>query len=198
MDETSQSLGMGAFKHVVVPVGVVIGLGVARIVASMAQYVQKHESIRFSVAHAVWTTALFLIFVGLWWVLWGIRGIEAERWSFFTLIYLLVGPALIYLPSILLLPEVPDAGELDLHGLLDRVARPVFLCVAAYGLWLAGTELILLRQPFLAPQRAFQGVVVTILLVGAMFPSRRMTTIVGAVTLVVVAVSWGTVRARLI
>jgi hypothetical protein len=180
-----------------VPIGVIIGLGVARIVMSVSQYIRQHERIRFSAMHAVWTTALFLLFVGLWWILWGARSIEAERWSFFTLIYLLAGPMLIYLPSILLLPEVPDTGELDLGSVFDRVGRPFFLCLAGYCLWLACTELYLLRQPFLVPQRAFQGVSLGVFLIGAVFPSRRMAAGIGAFTLVLVAVSWATVRAKL-
>lgn len=197
MDETPQTLDLGAFKHVVVPIGVIIGLGVARIVVSISQYIQQHKRVRFSAIHAVWATVLFLLFVGLWWFLWGMRSVEAERWSYFTLIYLLVGPALLYLPSILLLPEVPDAGELDLGSLFERAGRPAFLCLAGFALWLACTEVYLLRQPFLVPQRVNQAVAVGVLVIGAVFPSRRMAAAVGAFTLVLVAVSWATVRAKL-
>jgi hypothetical protein len=197
VEETPQTLDLGAFKHLVVPIGVVIGLGVARIVISMSQYIQQHKRVRFSAIHAVWTTVLFLLFVGLWWFMWGMRSVEAERWSYFTLIYLLAGPALLYLPSILLLPEVPDAGELDLGSLFEAMGRPVFLCLVGFALWLACTEVYLLRQPFLVPQRAFQGVSVGAFLIGAVFPSRRMAAAVGAFTLVLVAVSWATVRAKL-
>lgn len=197
MDETPQTLDLGAFKHVVVPIGVIIGLGVARIVVSISQYIQQHKRVRFSAIHAVWATVLFLLFVGLWWFLWGMRSVEAERWTYFTLIYLLVGPALLYLPSILLLPEVPDAGELDLGSLFERAGRPAFLCLAGFALWLACTEVYLLRQPFLVPQRVNQAVAVGVLVIGAVFPSRRMAAAVGAFTLVLVAVSWATVRAKL-
>jgi uncharacterized membrane protein YedE/YeeE len=197
VDETPQTLDLGAFKHVVVPIGVIIGLGVARIVVSISQYIQQHKRVRFSAIHAVWATVLFLLFVGLWWFLWGMRSVEAERWTYFTLIYLLVGPALLYLPSILLLPEVPDVGELDLGSLFEQAGRPAFLCLAGFALWLAFTEVYLLRQPFLVPQRVNQAVAVGVLVIGAVFPSRRMAAGVGAFTLVLVAVSWATVRAKL-
>ncbi len=197
MDEARQTLDLSAFKHVVVPIGVVIGLGVARIVISMSQYIQQRERVRFSAIHAIWTTQLFLMFVGVWWIFWGLRNVEAERWTFFTLIYLLAGPALIYLPSILLLPEVPDAGELDLGSLFDRMGRPIFLCLVGFVLWLACTGLYLLREPFLAPQRAVQGVCVGAWLIGAVFPSRRMAAGVGALTLVTVILTLATVRANL-
>ena len=197
MDGTPQMLETGAFKHVIVPIGVIIGLGVARIVMSLSQYVQQRGRVRFSVVHSVWTAFLFLLFVGLWWVLWGWRHVEAERWSFFALIYLLVGPALIYLPSLLLLPEVPETGELDLGDLFDRVGRPIFLCIAGFGLWLACAELYLLREPLLIPKRANQAVLVGATLVAAAFPSRRVAGGAGAFTLVLAVVTLATLRARL-
>ena len=197
MDETPQMLDVGAFKHVVVPIGVIIGLGVARIVMSVSQYIQKRERVRFSAIHVVWSIFLFLLFVGLWWLLWGLRYVEAERWSYFTLIYLLAGPALLYLPSILLLPEVPDTGKLDLGSLFERVGRPVFLCLAGFALWLACAELYLLRDPFLVPQRANQGVALGLFLIAAVFPSRRMATGVGVVVLVQAVVALATWRATL-
>jgi hypothetical protein len=187
----------GAFKHVIVPIGVIIGLGVARIVMSLSHYVQQRSRVRFSAVHALWTTVLFLLFVGLWWVLWGWRHVEAERWSFFTLIYLLVGPALIYLPSLLLLPEVPSSGELDLGSLFDEVGRPIFLCLAGFGLWLACAELYLLREPLLIPKRANQSVLVGAALVAAAFPSRRIAAGVGALILAVAVVTLATFRAKL-
>ena len=198
MDETPQVLDLSAFKHAVVPIGVIIGLGVARIVMSMSQYIQLRERVRFSAIHAIWTTLLFLCFVGVWWILWGLRNVEAERWTFFTLIYLLAGPALIYLPSILLLPEVPDAGELDLGSLFDRMGRPIFLCLLGFGLWLACTGLYLLREPFFAPQRAVQGLCVGAFLIGAVFPSRRMAAVVGTLMLAAVILALATFRANLV
>ena len=137
------------------------------------------------------------MFVGLWWVLWGLRYVEAERWSFSTLIFLLAGPALLYLPSILLLPEVPDTGKLDLGSLFERVGRPVFLCLAGFALWLACAELYLLRDPFLVPQRANQGVALGLFLIAAVVPSRRMAAGVGVVVLVLAVVALATWRAAL-
>jgi hypothetical protein len=197
MDETMQTLDLGAFKHVVVPIGVIIGLGVARTVMSVSHYIQHRERVRFSAIHAVWSAFLFLLFVGVWWILWGLRYVDAERWSYFTLIYLLAGPALLYLPSILLLPEVPDAGELDLGSLFDRASRPFFLCLAGFTLWLASVEIYLLREPLLVPPRANQGVALGMFLIAAVFPSRRMAGGVGAAVLLLAVVALTTWRAKL-
>lgn len=195
--ETPETLDISTFKHVVVPIGVVIALGVARIVTSLSHYLQHRERIRFSGAHGIWSLLLFLWFVGLWWITWGLRHVDAGLWSYFTLIYLLVGPSLMYLATTLLLPDVPETGELDLGGRFETVGRSFFLCLAAFVGWLVCSELLLLREPFLVPKRANQ-VFVTVLLAGAgAFPSRRTATLVGAITLPLMILALATVRAKL-
>ena len=196
--EVSETLDISAFKHVVVPIGVVIGLGVARIVTSVSHYMQQRARVRFSWAHAVWSILLFLWFVGLWWISWGLRQVDADLWSYFTLIYLLVGPSLMYLATTLLLPDVPNEGTLDLGGRFESVGRGFFLCLAAFTVWLACAELALLREPFLVPKRGFQATLLVILSTGAAFPSRRNAAILGALTLPLMIVVLATVRAKLV
>ncbi|UCE85213.1 MAG: hypothetical protein JSU66_12800 [Deltaproteobacteria bacterium] len=197
MSDMTPTLDLGAFKHVVVPIGVVIALGVARIVTAISHYIQDRGRIRFSVTHAAWAGLLFLWFVGLWWISWGLRHVEAERWSYFTLIYLLVGPSLMYLATTLLLPDVPDGGELDLAARFESIGRAFFICLAGFIVWLACVELLLLREPFLLPKRANQSVVLLMFLVGASFPSRRTAAILAALTLPLALVALATWRARL-
>jgi len=192
-----ETLDISAFKHVVVPIGVVIALGVARIVTSISQYLQHRETVRFSVAHGVWTVLLFLWFVGLWWISWGLRRVDVELWSYFTLIFLLIGPSLMYLATTLLLPDVPQTGTLDLGGRFEFIGRAFFLCLAGFVIWLACSELLLLRQPFAVPQRASQAVTLVMLLAAAAFPSRRTATIFGAIVLTLGILALSTVRAKL-
>jgi hypothetical protein len=194
----SQSLELGAFKHVVVPIGVVVALGVARIVTSASQYIQHRDRVQFSGAHAIWCLILFLWFVGLWWISWGFRRVDVELWSYFTLIFLLVGPCLMYLASTLLLPEVPDQGELDLGERFEVLGRAFFLSLGGFLLWLTASELWLLREPWvLLPKRIFQGMALTIFGLGALFPSRRMALGLGVIALPLVITALSTVRGKL-
>lgn len=192
------TLDLSAFKHVVVPIGVVIGLGVARIVTAASSYLQHRERVRFSAAHGVWCLILFLWFVGLWWIAWGLRHVEASLWSYFTLIFLLVGPCLMYLATTLLLPDLPERGELDLGERFESLGRSFFLSLAGFVIWLALSELWLLGEPWtVLPKRAFQSVALAMFLVGAARPSRRTAAVLGAVALPLVVFALATVRARL-
>ena len=189
---------MNAFKHVVVPIGVVVGMGVARMMTALANYVQNRDRIRFGLAHSLWSTVLFLWFVGLWWIAWGLRNIPAEFWSFWTLIILLVGPCLIFLAVSLLMPDLPDESELDLGAQLDEVGRPVFLCLIGFILWLVGTEFWLQGEPLLVfPKRGLQALAIAIFAAGAIVPTRRMTTVLGVIALPLVIIALTTVRGKL-
>ena len=198
MDETPQTLDLGAFKHVVVPIGVIIALGVARIVSTVSSYTQHHTRVRFSAAHAIWSLILFLWFVGLWWIAWGLRHVDADLWSFFTLIFLLVGPCLLFMATTLLLPDVPAEGELDLAERIEGMGRPFFLSLGAFLLWLVCSEIWLLEEPWMVlPKRLFQGTALIVFSVGAAFPRRRVATALGVVTLPLLVVALATVRAKL-
>ncbi len=198
MTELPETLDLGAFKHVVVPIGVVVALGVARIVTATSHYIQNRERVRFSAGHAMWCVILFLWFVGLWWIVWGLRQVDSDLWSYFTLIFLLAGPCVLFLAATLLLPDLPERGELDLGERLEVLGRPFFLSMAGFLLWLACTELWLLREPWwVLPKRGFQGLAMTLFLLGASFPSRRMALVLGVIALPLVIVALATVRAKL-
>lgn len=198
MPESPETLDVGSFKHVVVPIGVVIALAVARLMTSASQYLQQRERVRFSPGHALWCAFLFLWLVGLWWTVWGLRHAAAELWTYFTLIFLLSGPCLMYLAVTLLLPEVPEEGELDLAARFETLGRPFFLSLGGVVLWLALAEVWLLREPWmLLPKRAFQGLGISLFLLGFAFPSRRMATALAVVGLPLLIVALGTVRAKL-
>ncbi len=198
MSELPETLDVGAFKHVVVPIGVVVALGVARIVTATSNYIQHRERVRFSAAHATWCVILFLWFVGLWWIVWGLRRVDSDLWSYFTLIFLLSGPCVLYLAATLLLPDLPERGDLDLGERFEVLGRAFFLSMTAFLLWLACTELWLLREPWwVLPKRGFQSVAMTLFVLGAAFPSRRMAGVLGAIALPLVIVALATVRAKL-
>jgi hypothetical protein len=192
------TLDMSAFKHVVVPIGVVLGMGLARTMTALANYVQNRDRVRFALAHSLWSIVLFLWFVGSWWIAWGLRNTPAELWSFWTLIFLLSGPCLIFLGASLLLPDLPGEGELDLGERMDEFGRPVFLCLMGFLVWLMSAEIWLQREPFLVfPKRGMQAFALSIFAVGVIKPSRPTTTALGAIALTLVIVALTTVRGKL-
>ena len=185
------------FKHALMPEGVLVGLGLSRIVVAVSHYVEHRHRVIYSATHAVWTCILLLLFTGLWWAMWQLRTLDSEDLTFPLLIYLLIGPCLMYLPSTLLLPQVPESGELDLAKLFDRIGRPVFLSLGAFLLWAASVQVFLRGYPMLDVPRVTQGLLVATFFLAAFFPSRRVAAVLGIVTLALVGLSLSFVRAQL-
>lgn len=197
MQEPPSDLNLPAFRHVVVPIGVVIGMGVAHIVRTLAEYLAKRSEVRFLPTHAAWTVIALTWFLGLWWILWRFRDVGIERWSFFALILMLLGPAALYLAVILLLPAMRDDEVLDLGARFDRVQRPFFVCLSLVMVWLGTTEVVLLREDWLVPHRFAQGSAIVLLGVGAMVPTRRTASVLAVVFTVACVVAFATFRGTL-
>jgi len=198
VENLGDTLDVAAFKHVVVPIGVVIGLGVARMITVLSQYLQHRDRVRIPAGPLLWSATLFLWFVGLWWIAWGLRSVETDLWSFFTLIFLLLGPSLMYLASTLLLPDLPAEGYLDLGARLGANARPFFAALVGVLLWLLLSEVWLRGEPWLVlPKRIFQGIAITLFAAGALWPSERASTWIGAIALPLVIIALAMVRGTL-
>ena len=141
---------------------------------------------------------LFLWFVGLWWIVWGLRRVEADLWSFFTLIFLLLGPCLLYLATTLLIPGVPEKGEIDLNERIETLGRAFFLCLIGFLLWLVTSEIWLLHDPWIVlPKRVFQTIALVLFGLGVAFPTRRVIGLTGFIALPLVVGALATVRSQL-
>ncbi len=186
-----------AFRHVVVPLGVVIGLGVGRMVTTLASYFDNRRNLRFCSAHVLWTAVTFIWLVGLWWVLWQFQHVDADRWSFFSMFLLLLGPASLYLAVSLLLPAVQPGEALDLGTRFDEVGRAFFLCLLAAIAWLGICEVVLLQADLLDPRRFGQAAVAVLVGAAAARPSRRFANVVGVLVLVLAVIAFSTFRAGL-
>ena len=94
--------------------------------------------------------------------------------------------------------QILTEGELDLGSRLETLGRPFFLSLGAFLVWLAASEMWLLREPWIVlPKRIFQSVALTLFALGAALPSRRMATVLGAIALPLVILALATVRAKL-
>lgn len=121
-----------AFAFVVTLAAVVNGLGIVRWLAGFGEYVRRRQSIR--VQHD-WVFSLFaahqfLLHILLWWTFWGAR--DASNFNFLTYLYMLAGPVLLYLGSVLLAPDLDDVIDLPAHY---GNARPAYFTVLSL-LWI--------------------------------------------------------------
>lgn len=94
------------FLHLRVLVGVVLGLGLTRLLSGIASIVQHPRSRRLYPAHLVWVAVALVLTVHFWWWEFGLAAIRV--WRFENYCFVLGFAFLHYLVATLLFPEKMD------------------------------------------------------------------------------------------
>lgn len=111
-------------------VSLILGLGVANVLAQLSGLVKRSRAVDWYALHALWGAYLLLAMAAEWWVLlqWGRVG----EISFFAYLALLLKPSILFFASDLLFPDGSRADRVVLKEHFFRVHRTLFLVFAAY------------------------------------------------------------------
>ncbi|TQI74151.1 hypothetical protein FHT98_1893 [Bosea sp. AK1] len=91
------------FTHIRIVLGMVIGLGITRMLAGLAGFIQHPGRYRVSLLHMLWVGSILLELVLFWWWEFGLSRIPA--WSFGVYLFLVGYAVVLYLISALLFPD---------------------------------------------------------------------------------------------
>ncbi|MBN9080147.1 MAG: hypothetical protein BGP04_17930 [Rhizobiales bacterium 62-17] len=91
------------FPHVRIVLGMVIGLGITRILAGVAGFIQHPGRYKLSVLHMLWVLSILIELVLFWWWEFGLSRID--RWTFGIFIFVIGYAVVLYLLAALLFPD---------------------------------------------------------------------------------------------
>lgn len=91
------------FTHVRIVMGMVIGLGITRMLAGVAGFIQHPGRNRLSLLHLLWVGSVLLELVLFWWWEFGLSRMPA--WSFGIYLFLIGYAVVLYLLAALLFPD---------------------------------------------------------------------------------------------
>ena len=94
---------MGAFEYLSVLISIIFALGMTRVLWGVGEMLQALSRRRIYWVHVIWIINLFLYLVVEWWIFYRWR--NQQPWTFLLFIFVLIGPTLLYLASILLFPR---------------------------------------------------------------------------------------------
>jgi len=98
------------FIHVRVLMGVVLGLGLTRMLAGVARFAQHPHQKPLYVGHLLWISVVIVMSVHYWWFEFGL--IRINPWTFELFVFVLSYAFLLYLMASLLIPEsLEDFGS---------------------------------------------------------------------------------------
>lgn len=103
--QDSLSLAHDLFPHIRIVMGMVIGLGVTRLLSGLARIVQHPKQYPLYFVHLLWVISilLMLVLVHFWWWEFGLYGIE--RWTFERYLFVLFYAVALFMLCAFLFPE---------------------------------------------------------------------------------------------
>ena len=101
--EQSLAAGAEAFPHIRIVMGMVVGLGVTRLLAGVARIIQHPSQYRLYPVHLAWTASVLLMLVHFWWWEFGLFGIR--EWTFGVYLFIIAYAVMLFLLAALLFPD---------------------------------------------------------------------------------------------
>lgn len=95
--------GAEAFPHIRIVMGMVVGLGVTRLLTGVARIMQHPRQVPVYPVHLAWVVSVLLMLVHFWWWQFGLYGIAT--WTFEKYLFVIAYAVLLFLLSAFLFPD---------------------------------------------------------------------------------------------
>lgn len=120
--------GREAFGYLAVVLSIIVGLGVTQILAAGGRLIRWRSHVVPYWPPLVWAALLLVIYVQVWWSMFGLR--EHCAWTFGAFFVVLLQTMTLYMMAALVLPESVDERGVDLREHYERHAGWIngFLC----------------------------------------------------------------------
>lgn len=116
------------FPHIRIVMGMVVGLGISRLLLGVSSLVQHPKRKAFSTLQLLWVGAILLELIHFWW--WEFALFHLEEWTFGTFFFIFFYTIVLFLQAVLLFPD--SLSEYDGYEDFFLKRRPWF-----FGLFIA-------------------------------------------------------------
>ena len=115
---------MDAFSYLSVLLSIILGLGLTQVLTAAGRLIRHRDRVRVHWLPLVWAAVLLVIYVQVWWSMYGLR--LRGSWTFGAFTIVLAQTAALYLMAALALPEHVDEANGDLGVYFDTHHRWFF------------------------------------------------------------------------
>jgi hypothetical protein len=113
-----------AFGYLSVLLSIILGLGLTQMLTATGRLIRHRERVRLHWLPLLWAGLLLLIYVQVWWAMYGLR--LRREWTFLAFVVVLAQTATLYVMAAVALPEEVEASGTDLGAFFDRNHRWFF------------------------------------------------------------------------
>jgi hypothetical protein len=93
---------MDEFNYLAVLISIILGLGIAQLLAGFARWVEHRTAFRAYAPALIWAAVLLVTHVQTWWSMFGLR--DLAEWTFLRFAIVLLQPITLYMLATLVLP----------------------------------------------------------------------------------------------
>ena len=115
---------MDAFSYLSVLLSIILGLGLTQLLTATGRLIRHRDRVRVHWLPVLWAALLLLIYVQVWWSMYGLR--LHRDWTFLAFSAVLAQTATLYVMAAVALPEQVDEPCTDLGVYFDRHHRWFF------------------------------------------------------------------------
>ena len=120
---------MDAFSYLSVLLSIIVGLGMAQVLTAIGRLIRTSDTVIWYWPPLVWASALLVIYVQVWWTMFGLR--SYADWTFGAFLVVLLQTVTLYMMAAVILPEGSEDHSLDLRFHYERQSRWFFGFFAA-------------------------------------------------------------------
>ena len=140
------------FEYVTILVSIILGLGITKILSSLAELLYDFKKVRFFWVHTIWVILILYIHVQEWFILYELKVYPA--WKLPIFLFILLYPITLFLAASMLFPVIGRNENVDLKTFFCSNYKPLYflflICIVlslAFNLWLL--DLAFKQQIFL-------------------------------------------------
>src|SRR4051812_23106209 len=109
---------MDEFSYLSVLLSIIIGLGLTQLLTAVGRLIRHRDRVRFDWLPLLWASALLVVFVQVWWSMFGLR--TFQQWTFPDFLLVLSQTCTLYLMAAVVLPEQVEGTTVDLAAHYER------------------------------------------------------------------------------
>ena len=170
---------MDEFAYLSVLLSIIIGLGMTQLLTAAGRLIRHRDRVLFDLLPLLWAAVLLVVFVQVWWSMFGLR--TYHGWTFAGFLLVLSQTCTLYMMAAVVLPEQVEDRSVDLAVHYER-QRPWFFGFLLLTLFISVVkDLVINRQWPSAVNLGFHAFLAALSLSAILVPARRYQQAVGFV-----------------
>lgn len=167
---------MTAFEYFSVMVSVILGLGVTQLLTGIGQLLQRRGDVELYWVYSLWVLLLLALHFAVWWNIWALR--DTPQFNYLSFLYLLLGPALLFLAARVMMPLISARDRIDLEHHYYTVRRSFFTLLILFAIWPALIDPLLMNRPVSLGQHLIELLVMSPIFLGLIASNRRLHAVI--------------------